>query len=351
MIIHRYLIAQVLKNQTALLLILLSIFSSQKLIRLLSEVVADQISARWLWSILGFGLPYMLQLIIPLSLFLSLLLTYGALYANQEMVALQASGFPNRRLLAVALWLALLSSIPAAINVGWLSPLSENHQRQVIQQATRQLGSALLIKGKFRRLGCDPWVIFVYDTQAGKINGLFAAQGKPVAGNDFSIWTAESGSLQEQVDGSRQLLLNQGIHYQGLSLQQPLQITQFKDYQASLAAPKPQRLEKEVEGRSLRWLWHSSYPAAQIELHWRLSLLACIPIMAILAVPLSRQSPRQHRMIRLLPALLLYLIYFLSQTLIRSALGKGQLVTVTWFWIVSGCYLLLALTLNARKHW
>lgn len=351
MIIHRYLIGQVLKNQMALLLILVSIFSCQKLIRVLSDVATEALSARWLWAIVGFGFPYMLQLIIPLSLFLSLLLTYGALYANGEMVAMQAGGLPQCSLLKVAWCLALLSCIPATANLVWFGPKAAHYERQMVQQATNHLEAVALAKGKFRRIGRDPWVLFIGDSKDHQFTQLFAAQGHPAAGHPFAIWIAEAGSLQQRADGSRMLLLDSGVHYRGLAPDQPLHITQFKQYQVHFSQKQPISLEKSLEGHSLRWLWRSSKPAARRELHWRLSLLFFIPLMASLAVPLSKHNPRQPRIFSLLPPLLLYLIHFLFQTLVRSALERGQLGTVAWFWAINAGYLLLAFWLNIPHHW
>jgi lipopolysaccharide export system permease protein len=351
MIIRRYLIRKVLKNQMALLLILVSIFSSQKFIRVLSSIATEKLSARWIWAIVGFGFPHMLQLIIPLSLFLSLLLTYGALYANSEMVAMQAGGFSQRSLLNVALWLALLSCIPATVNLVWFGPRVSHYERQMVQQATHHLETVALAKGKFRRIGHAPWVLFIGDSKNQHFTQLFAAQGQPTTGHPFSIWIADAGSLNKQADGSRTLLLDSGVHYHGLAPQQPLHITQFKHYQVRLTPPHPISLEKSLEGHSLRWLWRSEQPAARRELHWRLTLLFFIPLMASLAVPLSMPPPRQHRIFSLLPPLLLYLIHFLLQTLIRSALERGQLSAVSWLWTVNGGYLLLSCWLNVRHHW
>jgi lipopolysaccharide export system permease protein len=48
----------------------------------------------------------------------------------------------------------------------------------------------------------------------------------------------------------------------------------------------------------------------------------------------------------MLPAMLLYLIYFLLQTSIRSNGAKGKLDPMVWTWFVNSLYILLALGLN-----
>ena len=48
----------------------------------------------------------------------------------------------------------------------------------------------------------------------------------------------------------------------------------------------------------------------------------------------------------MLPAILLYLIFFLLQTSLRSNAGKGKLDPMLWLWLVNGVYLAIALALN-----
>lgn len=48
----------------------------------------------------------------------------------------------------------------------------------------------------------------------------------------------------------------------------------------------------------------------------------------------------------MLPAMLLYLIFFLLQSSLRSNGSKGKLDPLIWMWLVNGAYLTLALVLN-----
>ncbi len=49
----------------------------------------------------------------------------------------------------------------------------------------------------------------------------------------------------------------------------------------------------------------------------------------------------------MLPAILLYLIFFLLQSSLRTNANKGRLDPAVWMWIVNIAYLLLAILLNA----
>lgn len=48
----------------------------------------------------------------------------------------------------------------------------------------------------------------------------------------------------------------------------------------------------------------------------------------------------------MLPAILLYLIFFTVQTSLRSNAGKGKLDPMLWLWLVNGVYFAIALALN-----
>ena len=97
---------------------------------------------------------------------------------------------------------------------------------------------------------------------------------------------------------------------------------------------------------SMQQLWHSDLPEARSEFHWRLTLVASVFIMALLVVPLSVVNPRQGRVLSMLPAIMLYLIFFLLQSSLRSNGAKDKLDPMIWMWVTNLAYFLLALVLN-----
>jgi lipopolysaccharide export system permease protein len=69
-------------------------------------------------------------------------------------------------------------------------------------------------------------------------------------------------------------------------------------------------------------------------------------VMALMVVPLSVVNPRQGRVLSMLPAMLLYLIFFLLQSSLRSSGQKARLDPALWMWVVNLSYLGLAVLLN-----
>ena len=98
---------------------------------------------------------------------------------------------------------------------------------------------------------------------------------------------------------------------------------------------------------SLAKLLEQPTAANKAELNWRITLILAVPLMALLAVPLSRVNPRQGRFAKILPALLLYLIYFLLQSSLKSAGGADKLNAALWMPLVNVSFLLLGILLNS----
>jgi lipopolysaccharide export system permease protein len=65
----------------------------------------------------------------------------------------------------------------------------------------------------------------------------------------------------------------------------------------------------------------------------------------LLAIPLSKTNPRQGRFARMLPAVLLYVIYLVILNAARGAVEDGKISSSLGLWWVHALFLFIALTL------
>ena len=87
-------------------MVLLLIFLSNQLVRYLSYAASGKIAANVVMQLLGFEIPYLLALLLPLGLYLGIMLAYGRFMRDSEMPVLNASGLGVRRLIAITSVLA-----------------------------------------------------------------------------------------------------------------------------------------------------------------------------------------------------------------------------------------------------
>lgn len=345
-IIIRYLVSETLKSQIAILLILLLIFFSQNLVRVLGDVVDGNIPANLVIYLLVLNVPKMAQLILPLSLFLSLLMTLGRLYTESEITVMHACGLGKRTLVIAAMLLACFTSILAVANVFWLSPWASSRQDAIVIEARVNPSIAGLAEGRFHPSRDGNSVLFVGNVQGNAFDDVFLAQLRPTANQRPSVVVAEHGVINQKRDGSQLVTLDSGTRFEGSALLRDFRITDFTDYQAVIGY-KPVSLDStQSDQMSMTALWQLNQPDARAELHWRLTLVVSVILMALLVVPLSVVNPRQGRVLSMLPAVLLYLIFFLLQTSLRSNAAKGKLDPMMWIWLVNLVYFIIALALN-----
>jgi len=340
------LVRETLKSQLAILFILLLIFFCQKLVRILGAAVDGEIPTNLVLSLLGLGVPEMAQLILPLSLFLGLLMTLGKLYTDSEITVMHACGLSKAVLVKAAMILALFTGIVAAVNVMWAGPWSARHQDEVLAEAKANPGMAALAQGQFQQATDGSSVLFIESVDGSRFNDVFLAQIRPKGNARPSVVVADSGELSQKKDGSQVVTLSKGTRFEGTALLRDFRITDFQDYQAIIGHQAVALDPDDTEQMGMRTLLNTDNKRANAELHWRLTLIFTCFMMALMVVPLSVVNPRQGRVLSMLPAMLLYLVFFLLQTSLKSNAAKGRIDPLIWMWAVNLLYLTLAIGLN-----
>ncbi|MEO8010362.1 MAG: LptF/LptG family permease, partial [Dokdonella sp.] len=98
----------------------------------------------------------------------------------------------------------------------------------------------------------------------------------------------------------------------------------------------------------LRELWSSEDPLQRAELHWRIAPPLSAIVLALLALPLSRQNPRQPRYASLIIAVLAYIAYANFLAVGRAWLAQEKLAFGFGLWWVYLPTVLVALWLIWR---
>ena len=332
-----------MKTQGAILFILLLIFFSQKLIRVLSSAIDGSIPRDLIMPLLVLGVSNMADLILPLSLFLGVLVTFGRLYSDSEMVAMHACGVKKRLNYQVVFLLCVMTCTLTALNSLWFGPWSSVKQDQLVENAKINPSLAGLLAGQFQQTPDGNSVIYIGNVDNNKLDNVFIAQINPRNNQRPSIIIANKGKTEEDADGNQIITLEDANRYEGTAQLKDFRISNFHNY---LGIIKPKELDTNVDDDKADVQQLGSTAKAQAELYWRLTLIISVPLMAFLVIPLSVSNPRQGRLAQILPALLLYLVYFLISSSVKANAGKGRLDPALWFYLINIGYFILALILN-----
>lgn len=346
MIIVRYLIRETLKSQFAVFFVLFLVFLSQKFIQVLAEASDGDIPAGMIMSVVALNMPAMGLLMLPLSLYVGILLTFGRLYAESEITVMNATGIGNKFLVHAALYLAIITGVVAAINSLWLSPWSQEKVTQLLEQVSTTNSVDLLKKGQFQSAPDGSAVVFVDDIKDKKLTNVFVAQAQPRNSIRPSVMFANSGVAQEFDDGRQILTLYDGVRYEGIPNSLDYMNTNYDEYSALIGQQEAKKKKRKWEALPTKNLIGESDLEAKAELQWRLSLIVCIPLLTLVVVPLSSVNPRQGRFAKLGPAVLIYLAYFLAISAMKSAIEDGSVSPSIGMWLINLGLLIAGIILN-----
>ncbi|MXP56459.1 LPS export ABC transporter permease LptF [Pantoea sp. Mhis] len=346
MIIIKYLFGELFKSQLAILFILLLIFLCQKLIRILGGIIDGNIPINLIFALLELGLPEIIKLILPLSLFLAILLTFGKFYNSNEIIAMNSCGFSNIVLVKSTMILVILTSMIAIVNVIWLAPWSACYQEKIIKNAIINPISLSVINGNFQTFSDGNTVLFIEKVKGNKFGKIFLAQLEFKKNVHPSVILADNGYIQQNLNGSQIIILDKGTRFEGIATLGNFNITHFINYQARINYKKINLNFDNPEQLSLGVLFKNKKMQFKAELYWRLTLVLSVLIMGIMVIPLSLNDFFYDRTFSMLPSMFLYLIFFLLETSFKSNAEKGDANSLNWMLAINLFYFILAIILN-----
>lgn len=360
LIIFRYLSKNILVALFAVTAVLLLIVMSGRFIKYLAEAATGELAADVLFTIMGYRLPGFLELILPLGLFIGILMSYGRLYLDSEMTVLTACGMSTRKLVAYTMVPAVFIMLTVAVLSIKISPWGAAKVEDIFNAQDARTEFDTLIPGRFQQLGSGGRVTYTekLTDKRTRMENVFISQrlekqgGKP----ELVLLVAESGTQYiDESTGSHFLLLENGYRYDGNPGDPEYRITRYEKYGVKIPRPKLRQVRVKSELKETPDLFGSENPEDVAQLQWRLSLPLLVPIITLIAIPLSRVNPRQGRYMRLLPAIFLYMGYLILLSTTRTGIEDGKISPyLGLFWVhllFLGIGLALIGNLHHKLHW
>lgn len=341
MILFRYLARELITTMGAVTLVLMLIMMSGRLISQLASAAAGEVSLEVVFFTLLLRMPSFLEMILPMALFISILLAYGRMYTENEMTVLTATGFSERRLLAYTLVPGTVVMLIVGSFSLYLSPLGAQKMEDLYQKQAEMTEFELLVPGRFQSTEKGTRVTYTESLSDDKteMNNVFIADG-------ITLMLAERGSQYVSPEtGSRFLELHAGKRFDVTPGSLEFQVLDFERYGVKIAEETEDRRKTRKDAIPTIELIGSNDAKYQAQLQWRVSLIIMVPILVLIAFPLSKVNPRQGRFARMFPAIILFMVYISLLIAMRGMVEKQKLSADFGIWSLHGIYLLIALSL------
>jgi|TARA_B110000211_G_scaffold220392_1_gene266983 lipopolysaccharide export system permease protein len=325
----------------AVTLVLMLIMMSGRLINQLASAAAGEVSLEVVFFTLLLRMPSFLEMILPMALFISILLAYGRMYSENEMTVLTATGFSERRLLGYTLIPGIVVMLVVGTFSLYLSPLGAQKMEALYQKQSEMTEFELLVPGRFQSTEKGSRVTYTESLSSDKtvMNNVFIADGN-------TLMLAENGSQYISPEtGSRFLELHGGKRFDVTPGSLEFQVLEFERYGVKIAEETEDRRKTKKDAIPTVELIGSDNAKYQAQLQWRISLIIMVPILVLIAFPLSKVNPRQGRFARMFPAIILFMVYISVLIAMRGMVEKQKLSADFGIWSLHIIYFLIALSL------
>ena len=313
MILRNYLIKSIFSYTAAVSLVFLFIVITSRSIQYLEQSVHGEIDPALVFWLISFRLPEFIQLILPFGFFLAIILFFGQLHSNNEMVILHQCGISKLYLFRLVIILSILNSLFIGYLSFWLTPISNTYANEIKTDKTFAEKISNLEPDIFHEFN-NKGVFFAKEKDEMSFNEVFIRS----SGNDDikeSIVIFSKSAYFNEIKNN--FILEEGTSLsksatQKINLSFDQLTTNFQTEDDNLSAGKINTKSNVNFNLLSDWQWKISLPLFTL-------------IISFIAIPLSKIEPRQSRYRKVFPALLIFIIYLSFLILGKSWLEQGNL--------------------------
>jgi lipopolysaccharide export system permease protein len=340
---------ELINTAAAIFLILIGIVIAQRagyLVQLAAKGVLPNDAIK---TLLGFNMVRFLPMILSLSIFLSVLLTLSRWHRDSEMVIWFSSGLSIgtwiRPILSFAVPVVIVISLLSVLVMPWATQKAEDYKIQL--KSRDELSS--LSPGVFKESNSGDRVYFVegFDELGNVVKNIFVQSTQH---KKTGVIVAQKGSRKTEKNGDNFLVLEKGRRYEGRPNTAEISTTEFGRYAVRIetkeAAPEPYTLQAKPSKKLLL----DATPSDKAELQWRMAIPISAIILVLLAVPLSFVDPRAGRSLNVVFALMIYIIYINSLSILQAWITQGRANVMLGLWPVHVFFALLAFYMYYRRN-
>lgn len=334
MIINRYIYKEALRTLVAVTLVLVLVFISSQFVRFLGDVAQGEIPADYIFGLLVLSTIIYLVNVVPLSFYLSILLTFGRLYHDSEMIAMNACGIGPGDFMKIILKIVPIVVAIVAVLSLYVTPWAAEKSAQIYDEIARSTEITGLAAGQFRESSDGNFIFYVEGlSDDGKVMENVFVQSRRFG----KLWVLSSESGYRYVDevtGDNFIVMIDGYRYEGRPGTPGYKITKFGKFAVRIEEKDTAPARRNRRSLPTTTLWDSGDPAYTASLQWRISMPLSVIFLAMIALPLSRSLPREGRFAKVFVAILVYIVYSNMMSVARDLVSKQNITPFIGMWWV-----------------
>lgn len=345
-VLDKMIIGDLFKTVLSVLSVLVLIIVSRKFIKILAQAIEGNIATETVFNLLGLKTILATTTFLPASLFMAVLMVLGRMHRENEMAAIASAGGGVFTIYRAVFMLVIPLSLCAAGMSMIASPWAEAQIEKLTHQDEENSDIRGISAGRFSEYSSGELIFYTENVNlSGKMHKVFV-QNKQ--GDKLGVVNAEYGRL-EYLPGGLYLILEQGERVQGIPGQSDFTIEQFKEYSV-LVEKKSVAFVPRVEALPTPQIWKSTESKDIALIQDRLNAPIGVLLLAFLAVPLAKSSPRGGIYGSVLIAFGIYFAYANFQRVNHSWVISGMVPTWLGYFWVEALLLFVGLSMLIRLY-
>jgi lipopolysaccharide export system permease protein len=333
-LLERYVVREIARPAAGVCAILATVFVGYLLGRYLSDVVEGLLPSRTIAFIVLLRTAIALEVLLPITLFLCVVMALSRLHADAEMVAMAALGVSPGRVIRAVGGLAAALAVAVGVLSLFVRPWAYEQSYRLRAQAGSEVDIERIKAGRFYARQRGEYVVFAERDVPGegRLAGVFVHNEE--RGFRHVIFAERAYQEVDPASGVRTLVALRGRHYRiSVTPDGRDRVVAFQRIEMPLRSEEvvPEYRRKAAPTAALA---RSRNPMDVAELQWRLTTPLATVCLALLGIPLSRAVPRQGRYARFAAAVVAYAAYYNVKAAAKTWVEQGVVGPIPGLWWV-----------------
>ena len=329
-IIDGYIIKQISKNFFSCQLGMGLLFWLYSITIFLGTSSADLVTLSDCLSVSLLKTTISLGILIPLSLYFSIVISFGHFNQTSELIAMNALTYPKRRIYFLVILISTFILIITSIETVVLRPLAYSKLYNIKDNISQRWEFEKLKSGQFYISDDSNEVIFTTKTN-DQLQNVFIKLNN---GKSIEIFTSESGDITKSPENNKHIIKLQETEYLKDYFNQNNVVGNFREIEIHIEQKIEKNIEKKIKEMSTQELFNSKTKSERAEFQWRICLPFSVVVLTIACYFILRVEPRNGKYANLPLAIMLYSTYYVAMGLARSWVEQGVITNIFFIPIV-----------------
>lgn len=332
MLIKRYVNREILTPLLTICSVLVIIFSGYSATRYLPSAANGLMTGKTVLALVSLKVLIALEVLIPITLFLSVITVLARMHSHSEIIAMQASGLGERKLLSSVLLISFLVALFVAALSLYVRPWAYEKSYLLKADAEANFDFSRLRPGRFHEIGEGRYVIFLesLDVSQNHAEGIFIEKRKETSRS--VTHASEAWQEIDPVTAEKSLVLRDGYYYEIMDNDSNTKLFHFQNTRLALIPKQVESIDYRRKAAPTNSLSASTDLGDIAELQWRISTGFSTVLLGLLGVPLSRTSPRRGKSVHVFLGVIIFAAYYNLTAVAKIWVEQGVISSFPGIW-------------------